>query len=260
MLKKLKERLKLRKAVSLTVLVLGVLALVSQVPQLHRYFIREYVGSSVVKIYTARGGGGTGFHVQGASGSTYIMTNNHICLGASRAGRLKVINNKGMTSYHRVVKRSNKHDLCVIEALKGVRGLVLADNEMNGQRAYLIGHPALRPLTLSKGELIGYKNINIILGYNVPDKWCFGENLSTSKIKDPFLRMFFKANKIHYICRVSNLKSRMFNGIAYRGNSGSPVVNYLGNIIGVLFAGSPDQVTDIYLVPLEKVKEFLRDL
>jgi V8-like Glu-specific endopeptidase len=43
----------------------------------------------------------------------------------------------------------------------------------------------------------------------------------------------------------------------YPGNSGSPVVNKYGNIIGVLFAGSSKEEKDNYLVPVSEVKRVL---
>ena len=49
----------------------------------------------------------------------------------------------------------------------------------------------------------------------------------------------------------------IISAITYPGNSGSPVVNYWGNVIGVLFAGERNFHTFGLIVPLDEVKRFL---
>jgi hypothetical protein len=46
---------------------------------------------------------------------------------------------------------------------------------------------------------------------------------------------------------------------SYPGNSGSPVVNKWGNVVGVLFAGNRTQLNDSYMVPFHELKNFLKD-
>ena len=56
-----------------------------------------------------------------------------------------------------------------------------------------------------------------------------------------------------------NISANMFNTNAYGGNSGSPILDFKGDVIGVLYAGSPSQPDISYAVPLNVLQEFLKD-
>ncbi len=57
------------------------------------------------------------------------------------------------------------------------------------------------------------------------------------------------------IC-LRQLKSILTTLGIYPGNSGSPVVNKYGNLVGVVFAGN-NQTNYGYVIPLKQVREFL---
>ena len=61
---------------------------------------------------------------------------------------------------------------------------------------------------------------------------------------------------IEFAC-IRKYRSYSTTAVAYPGNSGSPVVNRYGNVIGVLFAGSSQQERDNYVVPLAELKRVL---
>jgi len=231
-------------------------------PQLHSTFMRKYVGDKVVSIYGERSGG-TGFHVQTKSGKTVIMTNNHICNLASSNEELTVVDRSGKKHIRKVLFRHKFHDLCMVEPLEKLSGLATAMSTYVGEIAGIIGHPGLRPLSLSRGEIIGSLNISLIVGENLSEDRCFGTNYTTEQIVaklklPPMLGMMLYAQGIYTICFAENLNSVMFNGISYGGNSGSPVVNVFGNVVGVLYAGGKHS-TDAYLVPLPILQEFLNE-
>lgn len=233
------------------------LFLVSKVPQLHSDYIRHYVGSEVVSIYGSAGGG-SGFHVKTKSGDTYILTNNHVCNLANDDDMVIVHDVLKRALKRRVVKRHKTHDLCLVEAMPGFKGIATANSFYKGEVVTLVGHPSLRPLSLSKGEVIGSRKISLIIGFNLTKERCFGELYSVTEFAqgNPFLIIMLEQLGVKNICYADKLESTMFNGISYGGNSGSPVVDFYGNVVGVLYAGG-QQVTDAYVVPLSVVKKFL---
>lgn len=244
--------------ITLLLVLLTVFAVIA--PMTHKTFIRSYVGDKVVKVIHPGKGGGTGFHMKGKSGKTYIITNAHVCLISDKEGYVYIqdINNE-LYARKKVIKRMKDHDLCAVESLSGVSGLTYADKVYKGETVALVGHPALRPLSLSMGEVIGKTKIGLIFGENLPKKLCIGTTIKVSQIENQMHRLMYALYGVKTLC-LAKLDTTMLNAIAYRGNSGSPVVDIFGKVVGVLFAGSPSQPTDSYLVPLPKLKEFLEDL
>ena len=60
------------------------------------------------------------------------------------------------------------------------------------------------------------------------------------------------------ICTV-NIFSNRITAYSRGGSSGSPVVNFYGDVVGVLFAGHRDDQFDSYMVPLSYLKEFVNE-
>lgn len=256
MLKIIKKALKKQKVLLGLLLSLGLGSFaILKGPQIHSSYIRYKVGTEVVSIFGKKSGG-TGFHIKGTSGETYILTNNHICNLADENERLTVYDSTGKKMYRNVIVRHETHDLCLVEPIPGYSGLNIASGVDIGEIVGLVGHPGLRPLSISRGEIVGAKTIKLIIGMNLPNDRCFGvQHKIEDVVKNQMMLIILSARGVKNIC-VATLRSTMFNGISYGGNSGSPVVNFYGNVVGVLFAGSR-QVTDAYLVPRDVVKKFV---
>lgn len=219
-----------------------------QKDQLHNTYLRYEVGDSVVQVlHPTKFGGGTGFAVEGASGTDYIATNSHVCEVAVD-GWVR-IQKDGEESYNRkVVYQDNKHDLCLIEGDRRLAPLELASAPKKGDIHYVVGHPGLRQLTVSKGEFIGMDTIQLLVKAETRED-CTGEVIELNDMEKYFYNMEFACVKSFY--------SYASTAVIYGGNSGSPVVNKYGNIIGVAFAGNSSQAHDNYLVPVYELERVL---
>jgi hypothetical protein len=182
------------------------------------------------------------------------MTNVHICEMA-KEGKPLLVTQEGLDEYvpRNVIFMSKKHDICLMEPLPGHKGINLASSVDVGEEVTIVGHPHLRPLTLSKGEIINNDATVKIPKFAIISEEDLQEckNMKNSEIVN--IASFFGEISI---C-ISVDKALELAAIAYPGNSGSPVVNKFGNVIGLLFAGNSEAVNDAYLVKLENLKEVL---
>lgn len=221
-------------------------------------FIYDFKGASVVKLTRTHMGrsGGTGFQIKAPSGKLFVLTNAHIC---SIGNPLVAHKQNGDTQMINVVEIYKEHDLCLMEPVDGLRPLSIASSLNIHERVWLIGHPALRPLTLESGHFVGNIDINLATKCSQAEIEENARKLNelikrgiTPDDLEEALRLMFN------VC-LKKMESQHINNIAYGGNSGSPVVNAFGNVIGVLFAGRRDQATASHTVPLADIQEFLKD-
>lgn len=246
--------------------------LVINAPQMHGQYLRAKVGSRVYKIQAQlHGGGGTGFAFQAPSGESYIITNSHVCdsvlAQTNIPNTVLVVNDEGAMP-RRVLAISGESDLCLIEGIPGVTGLSLGSEASVGEIVASIGHPLLRPLTISRGEVIAKEDIEI-LSYVLPTGNIMLDaalNARAGKCDLPKNRLIEEEITIMGPDGLTNIKVRLCINITkdaiatsmviYPGNSGSPMVNFWGNIVGVMFAG--DQRSNYGdAVSLQDLKNFI---
>lgn len=122
----------------------------------------------------------------------------------------------------RILAVSNQHDLCLLDPLLDVRGLDLGHNMPHVKPVWVIGHPRGLPTTIRKAKYL-YSN--------------FG--------------------KFRWIGN-TEVKLEVLDVVVYGGNSGSPIVDYFGDVVGVLFGSYTNYHTEALIVPLKAIKEFLR--
>lgn len=243
-MKYLKTLKKILKTIGLAIAIL-VLPLMGH--RFHKHYLYDAKGMSVVKLLGERSGG-TGFQVK-YEGKQYTLTNYHICLAADYEDTLKSRDYFGNTRRLKVIARYIKNDLCVLEPINFLPAIRLASNYYMHEQVYLIGHPRLEALTLQTASIVSKYYINMTMPRRAQDP-CNGQEIKYD-VNMPGLD--YKYCDDMFMALHSNI-------ISYGGNSGSPVLDDFGNLIGVLFAGDRRAVTASYIVPLEYVKDFLKSL
>jgi S1-C subfamily serine protease len=208
-------------------------------------YYRSQIGDSVVRIYNMQqSSGGTGFHIKAESGRIYILTNKHVC-GLADENDMVIIEKNGEEFARQVYKRYVEHDLCLVDAISQDYSFIdIASFVEKGEDIIVVGHPGLRRLTLAHGEFIGKEKVQLNSVVN-HEAECDGT-------------VQFYGNGMLECIEI--FVSSAISSPIYGGNSGSPVVNKWGNVIGVVFAGNRSQVNDAYMVPLNYVKDFLKGL
>lgn len=235
-----------------------VLFIAVQAPQIHNYYIRSKVGSKVYKI-TGKSlySGGTGFQIKASSGTSYIVTNAHVCEVSPDGKRVMVSNDDGLAIWRNIEYVSEYSDLCLIQGLPGVEGLTLGSAPGKGQIVEAVGHPSLMPITVSKGEVIGAEDIYIPDAVvvdpknkddvDMADMLMIPENrivtpeqcsLPKNEIKEKIIGYMWTGQPVAIkICYDVTRAAYLSNMVIQPGNSGSPVVNMWGDVVGVVFAG-----------------------
>lgn len=219
--------------------------LVLEAPQKHANYLRDKVGSKTLRLTSkSEDQGGTGFLIKAPSGKTYILTNAHICAGLGNKVYAIINGRKVMLP---VIEISESTDLCLVGYYGAKTGLKLAGSVEAGDIVGLVGHPALLPLALTKGEVLG----DIEATVPVPNSFC--------DIPGPWKKVerFNRLELSFESCIMELKKVTQTTLVALGGNSGSAVVDFFGNVVGVLFATRSSANWGI-MIPLEDVREFLR--
>lgn len=203
-------------------------------PTMETEILTKSLTRSVVEVQDGYGSGGTGFIVEW-KGVKYILTNSHVCGGAERK---KILHKKKKIGHAEVLIYSKKYDLCLVQLPDRFKppAVKLADSAALGERVLTLGHPHLGPQIAFSGVLVYRSPTNIVMG-----------RPKDNKCEAPFVKhkSFFGSTCINKMTLVhSTLYIRA-------GQSGSPVVNHNGDLVGVVVAlgGS--------LIPLTTIRTFL---
>ena len=231
------------RVLNYAVIALLLLVVSIEAPFVHKKYIRNIAEESTVQIYGAKGTG-SGSHVT-FKNKTVILTNKHVCELADSSGFIEVERVDKIRVKRKVIKRDEKHDLCIIEGIKGVKGISIAKDAEIGETFYTLGHPRGDKLTVADGEYIGEEIIQ--LASPVVNGLCNGR---LEKVQVWFFEI--------ELC-VQDFESVQFSTPTYPGNSGSPIVNKYGNLVAVVFAGNPQIENMGFGVPLRFVKRFLSE-
>lgn len=244
-----------------------------KLPEMHNKYLHTAVGKKVYMIRDSeRSGGGTGFAVNAPSGQNYILTNDHVC-EVSKDGVTVLVTSDEGSMRRRIVSHDENSDLCLIEGMPGVEGLSVAGSSPSlGDIMTVVGHPRLMPTHASSGELTGSEDVSILMapisfihpmtGQEVfigPEEGGMAPgqcqlNKHSQELVDVDL-MFFVI-KVKF-CVMTVKDAYITSIIIHPGNSGSPMVNFWGNVEGVAFAS--DGTNWGRIVPLQDIKAFLKN-
>lgn len=191
--------------------------------------------------------GGTGWIIKSTPTKSFVITNGHVCDLHKRVDSMMVTGVKGSFQAERL-KYSKMHDLCLIEVYTDLGvSLKVSDRTLEmGEKVVISGHPRLFPLMVTEGYLTG--NIEIFVMVDI------------RKCNDS------EADKNNMYCKIWNgvpviksYESRMTSAFIAGGNSGSAVYDASGEVVGVAFAGSEEGYSQSVIVPLEYVKNFVKN-
>lgn len=236
-------------------LLIGLIVLSSMIctslytPTIHRAWLRNKVGSQVVKITNKETNhGGTGVYIKLPSGNVAILTNAHVCGIKDEKGLVYVAQDNEEAVPRRVIIESEKTDLCLVEPLPGYNGLTVSSGEVYlGEEIYVVGHPRLMPNTMTSGEIIDEEIVDVV--DHLGSDNC---NLPKNKV----IEVPFWMGAMIQVCTI-HIPAYLSTANILPGNSGSPVVNMKGQLVGLVFAGDSDAHWGI-LVTLTDVRNFIK--
>lgn len=213
----------------------------------HEQYIESHVGSQSVFIRSPIGakiqGSATGFEVKAPSGKVYTLTNAHVC-ELQKDGNVMVFDKRADRLVpKRVIEVWEDNDLCLVEGLTGYSGLSLANDSWIGEKGWSVGYPLGESMNISSGRIKDFSDIQLI---DFP-KTCEGPRRKKATLDLLFIQL--------EVCIITRFAANT-DIATYPGNSGSPMVNIYGNVIGVIFA-SNSRTNWGSAVPLVDVKRFL---
>jgi S1-C subfamily serine protease len=179
--------------------------------------IYRELSPSVIKLTNGRSGG-TGFLVTNSKGKKYIATNFHVCDPLSNQTMQAQLKGK-QPLLVKIIRYDREHDLCLLDAIEGPSVSISPSPIRDFESLFVVGHPLLHEQTPSQGRLVGESVVNVGMSTD-PDGTC-------PKGTTPF-RTFFAVG-----C-VTPMLLAQTSLLIYPGNSGSPVVNFEGQLVGVI--------------------------
>lgn len=177
--------------------------------------------------------GGTGFLLDAEEFGKIIVTNRHVCEVADPDGYILLLQAERMY-WSKIIAKSDRTDLCLIYAPKEVKsrsdGYKYASRKLHiNQEIIVFGHPWLSPLKQSGGYFT-----NTVITYFNPSDF-FDESSG--------VLMHMGRLTVHIS----------------PGNSGSPVLNSDGELVGIIFAYEVMTGKGL-MVPVEALKEFVNEV
>jgi len=217
--------------------------------EIHRYQLRSQMTEATVMLINPTKGGGTGFAVETENGGKYILTNDHICDLAEEDGTIFAKEQDDLIPL-KILHRSPYTDLCLVSPLLYKTPLQLGNHYYIGEKVFIAGHGRLYDDTMTDGEIV--QNKRVMVGVREVDTKEECEVLPKYKYVE--VNMMFMALKI---CAIE-VDAMITTAPILPGNSGSPVVNRSGELIGVAFASGSNDINRAWVIPLKSIQDFLK--
>lgn len=272
-------------------LLMSVISLVTG--PLFNTILRYRAEPSVVQLSLPGIGHGSGFHVASKSGKRYIITNNHVCDMASQNGYL-VASNQGsspVTYNVRILKQSDKTDLCAVEAIPGVSPLSVSKSVATWDEMYITGYPGRMGLTVFKANALESMTADFLNGiidegkrmtppsenaksstnplrnfaqnspyYTTGDSEFLTEQQCKKhgyhSIIEEEMELFIFKMKVK-LC-ISSVRVIMASNHIFAGNSGGPVFNIFQQVSGVAVGQDGNKMG--LVIPASDLTQFISEL
>ena len=201
-------------------------------------------------------GHGTGAFVKAASGNVYLLTNKHVC-GLASGGIIKIKPEGAPFFLGKVLVTAETSDLCVIGNYFGGSfdhsAYSLAKSAVPGDIVHVFGYPKYHVFTMSDGKIIGSEKVSIMKGVVKSKAECSGPGETTV---DFCLPAPMDVPMCAIFC-IQQYDATTMTALIEPGNSGSPVVNTLGHMVGLIFAGENPDASWGAAMPLTDIRTLL---
>lgn len=202
--------------------------------------------NSVKLSAVSRNGGGTGFYVESSKG-VVIITNAHVCLADTNWTVSDGTTDIGRAS---VIKSELKADLCAMTAPNKPSFLPeLGSDPSLYSHTFTIGYPYVRDITVQSGYTL-LRRFAPIMFADVPEAQC--------KALSGESQTLFTMYGFVPFCRLKQ-DTYYTNMITHPGQSGSPVYNARGYIVGVIQSYDPNTHNGQF-IPVSILKDFIKGL
>lgn len=229
-------------------------------PYAHRAILRSYVSSKVVMLLNkgpddlGSYSGGTGFHLTLPSGKIAIITNRHVCELARNGYLWAHLDNS--EEQVEVKEMSDDTDLCLVSPMKKVKGLSLARNLYEGEIIAAVGHPNLQPMTMTLGEVVGYQQVVFPLFTIMHEMDMYLCENANNRYLQPIETKIVNGQIVEEWACMAFYNTLITTINVQQGSSGSPVVDFFGNVVGVIFLMERSSTWG-KAVPLKDLKAFV---
>lgn len=205
--------------------------------------IYKYLKINTFKILTGTGTG-TGF-IYNKNGKQYLVTNSHVC-GEQKS---LLIKDENFSIESQVLYTSLDHDICLLKPLKNKYG-INSGKYLNNKEYFTYGFPFDRPGQVGKGIFSNFDKAAVFT-YLVTNQSIANKCLKENSV--------IQHNGIVYGCIHFYTNVSLTKLLTHPGQSGSPVLNKFGQLVGVIFSrtGSGSEGVMLKVETLnEAIKEY----